>query len=108
VIDNESFDPETVGGGGVWHFRLYVAGQSPKSLRAIANLKTFCDSYLAGCHEIEIVDLVTDPELARKDDILAIPTLVLVQPTPVRKVVGDLSNTQRVLAGLRIPATSSR
>jgi circadian clock protein KaiB len=86
----------------VWHLRLYVAGQSPKSLRAFANLTELCDEHLAGRYEIEVIDLVETPALARADDILAIPTLVLRLPAPLRKIIGDLSNTERVLVGLRI------
>jgi circadian clock protein KaiB len=86
----------------IWHLRLYVAGQSPKSLHAFANLKTLCEEHLAGHYEIEVVDLVADPSLARSDDILAIPTLVRRLPTPLRKIIGDLSNTERVLVGLRL------
>jgi circadian clock protein KaiB len=86
----------------VWHLRLYVAGQSPKSLRAFANLKGLCDEHLAGRYEIEVIDLVEQPALARADDILAIPTLVRRLPAPLRKIIGDLSNTERVLVGLRI------
>jgi circadian clock protein KaiB len=85
-----------------WYLRLYVAGQSPKSLRAFANLTTLCEEHLAGRYEIEIVDLVEQPELARSDDILAIPTLVRRLPAPLRKIIGDLSNTERVLVGLRV------
>lgn len=87
---------------GIWYLRLYVAGQSPKSLRAFANLKDLCERHLAGRYEIEIVDLVEDPSLARADDILAIPTLVRFLPVPLRKIIGDLSNTERVLVGLRL------
>jgi circadian clock protein KaiB len=86
----------------VWHLRLYVAGQSPKSLRAFANLKDLCDEHLSGRYEIEVIDLVEEPALARADDILAIPTLVRRLPEPLRKIIGDLSNTERVLVGLRI------
>ena len=86
----------------IWHLRLYVAGQSPKSLHAFANLKTLCDEHLAGNYEIEIIDLVEHPGLARSDDILAVPTLVRRLPAPLRKIIGDLSNTERVLVGLRI------
>jgi circadian clock protein KaiB len=85
-----------------WHLRLYVAGPSPKSLKALANLKALCEEHLAGRHEIEIIDLVDQPKLARSDDILAIPTLVRRVPAPVRKVIGDLSDTERVLVGLRL------
>jgi circadian clock protein KaiB len=86
----------------VWDLRLYVAGQSPKSLRALSNLKDLCEEHLAGHYEIEIIDLVKEPSLARSDDILAIPTLVRRLPAPLRKIIGDLSNTERVLVGLSI------
>jgi circadian clock protein KaiB len=86
----------------VWHLRLYVAGQSPKSLRAFGNLKDLCEEHLAGRYEIEVIDLVEQPALARADDVLAIPTLVRRLPAPLRKIIGDLSNTERVLVGLRI------
>ena len=85
-----------------WHLRLYVAGESPKSLRAFANLTTLCEEHSPGRYEIEIVDLVEHPELARSDDILAIPTLVRRLPAPLRKIIGDLSNTERVLVGLHV------
>jgi circadian clock protein KaiB len=85
-----------------WHLRLYVAGQSPKSLYALANLTSLCEEHLEGRYEIEIVDLVENPALARSDDILAIPTLVRRLPAPLRKIIGDLSNTERVLIGLRL------
>jgi circadian clock protein KaiB len=84
----------------VWELRLYVAGQTPKSITAFANLKRICEEHLAGQYKIEIVDLVKNPTLARGDQILAIPTLVRKLPTPVRKIIGDLSNTERVLVGL--------
>ena len=80
--------------------RLYVAGQTPKSLTAFANLKKICEEHLAGRYKIEVVDLLEDPKLARGDQILAIPTLVRKLPVPVRKIIGDLSNTERVLIGL--------
>ena len=80
--------------------RLYVAGQTPKSMTAFANLKKICEEHLAGQYEIEVVDLLENPQLARGDQILAIPTLVRKLPEPVRKIIGDLSNTERVLIGL--------
>lgn len=80
--------------------RLYVAGQTPKSLAAFANLKKICEEHLAGRYQIEVVDLLENPHLARGDQILAIPTLVRKLPEPVRKIIGDLSNTERVLIGL--------
>jgi circadian clock protein KaiB len=84
------------------HLRLYVAGQSPKSLQAFANLQSLCEEHLTGHYEIEVVDLVEHPSRAKSDDILAIPTVVRCLPAPPRKVIGDLSNAQRVLSGLRI------
>lgn len=89
-------------GDASWHLRLYVAGQSTKSLLAFTNLKSLCDEHLAGHYEIEIIDLVEQPSLARSDDIVAIPTLVRLSPAPLRKIIGDLSNTERVLVGLRL------
>jgi circadian clock protein KaiB len=86
----------------VWQLRLYVAGLSPKSLNAFANLKSLCEEHLAGHYTIEIIDLVEHPSLARGDDILAIPTLVRRLPPPMRKIIGDLSNTERVLVGLQL------
>jgi circadian clock protein KaiB len=80
--------------------RLYVAGQTPKSMLAFANLKKICEEHLAGRYKIEVVDLLENPKLARGDQILAIPTLVRKLPEPVRKIIGDLSNTERVLIGL--------
>jgi circadian clock protein KaiB len=83
-----------------WRLRLYVAGQSPRSLRAFENLKALCETHLAGRCDIEIIDLLENPTLARRDQILAVPTLVRKLPEPVRKIIGDLSNTERVLVGL--------
>jgi circadian clock protein KaiB len=83
-----------------WQLRLYVAGQTPKSLAAFANLKRICEEHVAGKYRIEIIDLLESPTLAKGDQILAIPTLVRKLPEPVRKIIGDLSNTERVLVGL--------
>lgn len=83
-----------------WELRLYVAGQTPRSLRALANLKKLCEEHLAGQYAIEVIDLVKHPQLAAGDQILAIPTLVRRLPEPVCKIIGDLSNTERVLVGL--------
>ena len=80
--------------------RLYVAGQTPKSIAALANLKIICEEHLSGRYKIEVVDLLENPQLARGDQILAIPTLVKKLPLPVRKIIGDLSNIERVLVGL--------
>ncbi len=85
-----------------WILRLYVAGQTPKSVRAFANLQRICEEYLAGNYRIEVVDLIENPMLAEGDQILAIPTLVRQLPPPVRKIIGDLSQTERVLVGLNI------
>jgi circadian clock protein KaiB len=89
-----SYDTET------YLLRLYVAGQTAKSLTAFANLKAICEEYLAGKYEIEVVDLLQNPSLAAGHQILAIPTLVRQLPEPIRKIIGDLSNTERVLVGL--------
>lgn len=80
--------------------RLYVAGQTPKSVTALSNLKKLCEEHLAGKYRIEVIDLVEHPQLARGDQILAIPTLVRRLPSPMRKIIGDLSNTEKVLVGL--------
>lgn len=82
--------------------RLYVAGQTPKSVAAFANLKKICDEHLPGQYKIEVIDLLKEPQLAAGDQILAIPTLVRKLPEPVKKIIGDLSNTERVLVGLDI------
>jgi circadian clock protein KaiB len=83
-----------------WELRLYVAGMTPKCLSAFANLKKICEEHLQGCYAIEIIDLLENPQLAKGDQILAIPTLVRKLPEPVRKIIGDLSNTEKVLVGL--------
>jgi len=83
-----------------YELRLYVAGQTPKSLTAFANLKKICEEHLAGRYRIEIIDLLEQPQLAAGDQILAIPTLVRQLPQPLKKIIGDLSNTERVLVGL--------
>jgi circadian clock protein KaiB len=93
--------------GAAWELKLYVAGQTPKSLKAFANLKKICDEHLAGEYHIEVVDLVKSPQLARGDQILAIPTLVRRLPEPIRKIIGDLSNTERVLVGLDLRVRNS-
>ena len=85
-----------------WQLRLYVAGQTPKSITALANLKRLCETHLAGRYEIEVIDLLKNPQLAAGDQILAIPTLVRKLPTPIKKIIGDLSNEDRVLVGLDV------
>jgi circadian clock protein KaiB len=86
----------------VWDLRLYVAGQTAKSVAAFSNLKRFCEEHLDGKYRIEVIDLMQNPQLARGDQIVAIPTLVRKLPAPVRKIIGDLSNTERVLVGLQL------
>jgi len=83
-----------------WELKLYVAGQTAKSLQAFANLKRICEEHLAGEYQIEVIDLLKNPQLAKGDQILALPTLVRKLPEPVRKIIGDLSNAERVLVGL--------
>jgi circadian clock protein KaiB len=88
----------------VWELRLYVAGKTPRSVAAFANLKKICQEHLDGRYRIEVIDLLVNPQLARGDQIFAIPTLVRQLPEPVRKIIGDLSNTERVLVGLNLRA----
>jgi circadian clock protein KaiB len=83
-----------------WELRLYVAGQTAKSVTAFNNLKKICEEYITGNYTIEVIDLLKNPTLAKGDQILAVPTLVRKLPVPIRKILGDLSNTQRVLVGL--------
>ncbi len=96
------------GSDEIWELRLYVAGQTPKSLAAFANLKKLCEEHLAGKYRIEVIDLIENPRLARGDQILAIPTLVRKLPEPVKKIIGDLSNTERVLVGLDLRPVSGK
>jgi circadian clock protein KaiB len=83
-----------------YELRLYVAGLTPKAIRAFANLQKICDEHLAGRYSIEVIDLLTNPQLGHGDQILAIPTLVRRLPQPIKKIIGDLSNTERVMVGL--------
>ena len=85
-----------------WKLRLYVAGQTPKSVRAFANLKVLCDEHLMGRYQIEVIDLLEHPDKARGDQIVAIPTLVINLPKPVRQIIGDLSDTDKVLVGMAL------
>jgi len=85
-----------------WNLRLYVAGQTPKSLAAFSNLKRLCDEHLPGRYNIEVVDLVKQPHLAMNDQIVALPTLVRKLPEPIKRIVGDLSNTERVVLGMEL------
>ena len=85
-----------------WLLRLYVAGQTPKAITAYANLKKICEEHLQGTYQIEVIDLLVNPTLAKDDQILALPTLVRKLPEPIKKIIGDLSNTERVLVGLDV------
>lgn len=87
-----------------YNLRLYVAGQTPKSIAAIANIRKLCDEYLPGRCTVDIIDLTKDPALAQRHQIVAVPTLIRELPEPIRRIIGDLSNTQRVLLGLDIDA----
>ena len=89
-----------------WQLRLYIAGKTAKSEAALANLKLICESHLAGRYSIEVIDLLVNPKLAAGDQILAVPTLVRKFPTPIRKIIGDLSNEERVLVGLDVKAVA--
>ena len=98
-------EPETIivnADAKKWNLRLYVAGQTPKSIVALANLKRICDQHMNGQYKIEIIDLMENPQLAQKDQIVAIPTLVRELPAPLKRIIGDLSNTDRVLVGLDV------
>jgi circadian clock protein KaiB len=86
----------------IFKLRLFVAGQTPKSVRACANLKELCEEHLKGRYQIEVVDLLEHPEMARGNQIVAIPTLVIKLPPPIRRIIGDLSNADRVLVGLAL------
>jgi circadian clock protein KaiB len=94
--------------GAEWELRLYIAGETPKCMAAFANLKKICEENLKGRYRIEVIDLLRNPKLARGDQILAIPTLVRKLPTPVKKIIGDLSNEERVLVGLDVRAVARR
>ena len=100
ILQHASDEPVAEG----FDLRLYVAGQTPKSLAAISNLKKLCESHLAGRYTIEVIDLLVTPQLAAGDQIVALPTLVRRLPEPLKRVIGDLSNTERVLVGLDIRA----
>ena len=97
--DNES---AAVDKDEIWNLRLYVAGQTPKSIEAFANLKKICETHIKHKYRIEIIDLAENPELAKNDQILAIPTLVRKLPEPVKKIIGTLANEEKVLVGLEI------
>jgi circadian clock protein KaiB len=94
--NSDQIDPE------VWELRLYVAGQTPKSIKAFSNLKKICEEYLHGHYRIEVIDLLENPTLAKQDQIVALPTLVRKLPEPIKKILGDLSNKEKVLIGLNV------
>jgi len=99
---------ESAGSGDeLWMLRLYIAGDSPKSRTALANLRRLCDTYLKGKHQIEVIDLKTRPELAKADQILAVPTLIRTVPEPMKRLIGDLSNAERALIGLELAASGA-
>jgi len=95
-------DGNAADGAPMYDLRLYVAGQSPRSVRALENLRIVCDEHLAGRYRVEVIDLLVNPSLARGDEIVAVPTLVRKLPEPIRKIIGDLSDTDRVLVGLQV------
>ncbi|MEX2123278.1 MAG: circadian clock KaiB family protein [Woeseia sp.] len=105
AISGDPVAPQSGRDAERWKFKLYVAGQTPRSVTAIANLKSLCDEHMPGRYHIEIVDLAAHPQLARSDQIVAIPTLVRKLPEPIRRIIGDLSNTERVLVGLQLRNT---
>jgi circadian clock protein KaiB len=87
-----------------WELRLYIAGKTPKSVTALNNLRKYCEAHLKGVYKIEVIDLLLKPQLAEGDQIFAVPTLVRKVPEPIRKIIGDLSNEEKVLVGLNIRA----
>jgi circadian clock protein KaiB len=90
-----------------WTLRLYVAGKTPKSVAALENLRRLCEAHLKGQYSIEVIDLIVHPQLAKGDEIVAIPTLIRKLPEPIRRVIGDLSNVERTLVGLQLQASKS-
>jgi circadian clock protein KaiB len=101
-LDKATIDMDNLTDIGDYNLRLYVAGQTPKSLAAIANLKHICETYLAGRYTIEVIDLLVTPTLAAGDQIVALPTLVRRLPPPLKRVIGNLADTERLLVGLDI------
>ena len=99
-IMNTAMEESVFPGGGHYNLRLYVAGQTPKSITALANLKKICEEHLVGRYQIEVIDLLEHPQLAAGDQILAVPTLVRRLPEPLKRIIGNLSNMERVLVGL--------
>jgi len=99
-VREEVLNSEELAPGETWELRLYVAGQTTKSVAALANLRRYCEQHVPGRYQLEVIDLLLHPQLAEGDQILAIPTVVRKVPEPIRKVIGDLSNEERVLVGL--------
>jgi circadian clock protein KaiB len=95
-------------GDAIWELKLYIAGNTPKSVTALNNLKKYCEEYLEGKYRIEVIDLLKKPQLAEGDQIFAVPTLVRRVPVPMRKIIGDLSNEEKVLVGLNIVPIKKR
>ena len=102
-VVRQSAPPMTSASAAPWHFRLYVAGQTPRSITALANLRRLCDTHLAGRHRIEVIDLARSPERGRTDQIIALPTLVRTSPPPAKRLIGDLSNTALVIKSIDLP-----
>lgn len=100
MAETKKQNPSNNGDSHLWQLRLYVAGHTVKSMTALSNLKKICEEHLKGEYSIEVIDLIRNPALAKGDQILAVPTLVRRLPQPMRKILGDLSNTERVLVGL--------
>jgi len=100
AVKGKAGNTQAEAGNEFWELRLYIAGQTPKSVTAFSNLKRLCEEHLKGKYHIEIVDLLENPKLAAGDQIIAVPTLVRKLPPPIRKIIGDLSNEERVLVGL--------
>lgn len=88
----------------LWQFRIYIAGNTPRANQAVKNLRSICSNHLANDYHIEVIDLVTSPHLAERDDIFALPALVRFQPPPTKKIIGDLSNREEVVQALELPA----
>lgn len=105
--EKQEGSPRSRSGSALWELRLYVAGMTPTSIRAFENLKRICEEHLQGTYTIQVIDLLERPTLASGDQIIAVPTLVRRLPTPVKKIIGDLSNTQRVLVELDVRPAGS-
>ena len=100
VESSEQFEP--FDSNSIWEFKLYVAGHTPRSIKAFQNLTQLCEEYLGNQYKIEVIDLLKNPHLAKQDQIVALPTLVRKLPTPLKKIIGDLSNHEKILVGLEI------